>query len=359
MQGLPTPAPTLPDPLARKLQITVVFLVTVLLLGAVGAYAWDSTRKDQIAEGVTIGGVDVGGMTADEARQLVDSSLVEPLRDHVTVRYDGVKYRISPEKLRVSSDVEGMVDRALEESQAGGLPARVLRYATGDEVDVAISPQITYSGKALTEFIAKVSAEVNRDPVDASIEASSTSLSAVKGSNGVAVVEDGLRDRLESAVQSPDKRTVSLPVETVEPQVTTADLAAQYPTYITVDRSSFELTLWKNLEPAKTYSVAIGAQGFATPVGTYSIQSMAVDPAWSVPDSDWAGDLAGTVVPGGSSENPLKARWLGIYDGAGIHGTDDVGSLGSAASHGCVRMAVPDVIELYDQVDVGTPIYIG
>jgi len=345
--------------LARKLQITVVLLVMLLLLGAVGAYAWDSTRKDEIAEGVTIGGVDVGGMTAREASRLVDSNLVEPLRDHVTVNFEGVKYRISPEKLRVSSDVEGMVDRALEESQEGGLPTRVIRYATGDEVDVAISPQITYSGKALTEFIATVSAEVNRDPVDASIEASSTSLAAVKGENGIAVAEDELRDRLESAVQSPHRRTVALPVETLKPEVTTADLAAQYPTYLTVDRSNFELTLWQELEPVKTYTVAIGAVGFDTPVGTYNIQNMAVDPAWNVPDSNWAGDLAGTVVPGGTAENPLKERWLGIYDGAGIHGTDDVASLGSRASHGCVRMAIPDVIELYDQVDVGTPIYIG
>ena len=331
----------------------------LLLLGAVGAYAWDSTRKDEIAEGVTIGGVDVGGMTAREASELVDSNLVEPLRDHVTVNFEGVKYRISPEKLRVSSDVEGMVDRALEESQEGGLPTRVIRYATGDEVDVAISPQITYSGKALTEFIATVSAEVNRDPVDASIEASSTSLAAVKGENGIAVAEDELRDRLESAVQSPHRRTVALPVETLKPEVTTADLAAQYPTYLTVDRSNFELTLWQELERVKTYTVAIGAVGFDTPVGTYNIQNMAVDPAWNVPDSNWAGDLAGTVVPGGTSENPLKERWMGIYDGAGIHGTDDVASLGSRASHGCVRMAIPDVIELYDQVDVGTPIYIG
>lgn len=345
--------------MARKLQITVVLLVMLLLLGAVGAYAWDSTRKDEIAEGVTIGGVDVGGMTAREASELVDSNLVEPLRDHVTVNFEGVKYRISPEKLRVSSDVEGMVDRALEESQEGGLPTRVIRYATGDEVDVAISPQITYSGKALTEFIATVSAEVNRDPVDASIEASSTSLAAVKGENGIAVAEDELRDRLESAVQSPHRRTVALPVETLKPEVTTADLAAQYPTYLTVDRSNFELTLWQELEPVKTYTVAIGAVGFDTPVGTYNIQNMAVDPAWNVPDSDWAGDLAGTVVSGGSPENPLKERWMGIYDGAGIHGTDDVASLGSRASHGCVRMAIPDVIELYDQVDVGTPIYIG
>jgi len=331
----------------------------LLLMGAVGAYAWDSSRKDEIAKGVTIGGVDVGGMTAREASELVDSNLVEPLRDHVTVNFEGVKYRISPEKLRVSSDVEGMVDRALEESQEGGLPTRVIRYATGDEVDVAISPQITYSGKALTEFIATVSAEVNRDPVDASIEASSTSLAAVKGENGIAVAEDELRDRLESAVQSPHRRTVALPVETLKPEVTTADLAAQYPTYLTVDRSNFELTLWQELERVKTYTVAIGAVGFDTPVGTYNIQNMAVDPAWNVPDSNWAGDLAGTVVPGGTSENPLKERWMGIYDGAGIHGTDDVASLGSRASHGCVRMAIPDVIELYDQVDVGTPIYIG
>ena len=44
---------------------------------------------------------------------------------------------------------------------------------------------------------------------------------------------------------------------------------------------------------------------------------------------------------------------------AGIHGTTDTASLGSAASHGCVRMSIPDVIDLYDRVDVGTPIYIG
>jgi lipoprotein-anchoring transpeptidase ErfK/SrfK len=343
----------------RKLQIAVIFLIAVMLVAAVGAYAWDNSRSDQIAEGVEIGGVDVGGMTADEARKVVDSELVEPLQKHVTVNYDGVKYKLSPEKLEVASDVDGMVDRALEESQEGGLPTRVWRYATGGEVDVAISPQITYSGKALNEFIDKVAAEVNRDPVDASIEPTPTSLSPVKGQDGIAVVEDELHGKLESAVQSPSERRVSLPVERIKPEVTTDELAAKYPTYLTVNRSTFELSLWKDLELAKTYTVAIGAQGFDTPAGVYNIQNMAVDPAWNVPDAAWAGSLAGTVVPGGVPENPLKERWMGIYDGAGIHGTDDLASLGTAASHGCVRMSIPDVIELYDQVDVGTPIYIG
>ena len=186
-----------------------------------------------------------------------------------------------------------------------------------------------------------------------------TSISPVKSQPGVSVQADELRDQLEAAIQDPESRTVEAPVQQVEPEVTTDELAAQYPVYLTVDRSNFQLRLYRDLELAKTYTVAIGAVGFDTPAGLYHIQNKAVDPAWSVPDADWAGDLAGTIVPGGVPENPLKARWMGIFDGAGIHGTDDVGSLGTAASHGCVRMAIPDVIELYDQVPVGTPIYIG
>ena len=65
------------------------------------------------------------------------------------------------------------------------------------------------------------------------------------------------------------------------------------------------------------------------------------------------------VIPGGVPENPLKARWMGIYNGAGIHGTSASGSIGTAASHGCIRMLIPDVIELYDQVPVGAPVYIA
>jgi lipoprotein-anchoring transpeptidase ErfK/SrfK len=152
---------------------------------------------------------------------------------------------------------------------------------------------------------------------------------------------------------------VDVPVDRIRPKVTTAELAKEYPVVLVADRANFRLNLYEKLKLAKSYTVAVGALGFDTPAGLYHIQNKAVDPAWHVPESDWAGELAGTVVPGGVPENPLKARWLGIYDGAGIHGTDQTYSLGSAASHGCIRMAIPDVIELYDQVPVGAPIYIA
>ena len=165
-----------------------------------------------------------------------------------------------------------MVDRAIEESQESGLPVRVFRYATGGEVDVAISPQLSYSNQALNEFIAKVAAEVNRDPIDASIEPTATSLQPVerptrRGRGGQVAGEARVRGA------EPTERRVALPVERLKPEVTTDELAAQHPTYLTLNRGSFQLNLWKDLELSKTYTVAVGAVGFDTPAGVYNIQN--------------------------------------------------------------------------------------
>jgi len=72
-----------------------------------------------------------------------------------------------------------------------------------------------------------------------------------------------------------------------------------------------------------------------------------------------AGSLAGTVVPPGPSD-PLKARFMSFDGGAGIHGIDpsEYGTIGHTASHGCIRMTIPDVIDLYSKVSVGVPVYI-
>ena len=75
----------------------------------------------------------------------------------------------------------------------------------------------------------------------------------------------------------------------------------------------------------------------------------------TTPFSPWAGELQGTTVEGGSAANPLKARWMGIANGVGIHGTGEDYSIGTRASHGCIRMHVADVIDLFKRVPVGTP----
>ena len=127
---------------------------------------------------------------------------------------------------------------------------------------------------------------------------------------------------------------------------------------ITINRSGFTLTLYKNLRKDKSYPIAVGMQGLETPAGRYDIQDKEVNPSWHVPNSSWAGSLAGQVIPPGPRD-PIKARWMGIAGGAGIHGTDETGSIGTAGSHGCIRMLIPDVIDLFNRVNTGDPVFIS
>jgi lipoprotein-anchoring transpeptidase ErfK/SrfK len=90
----------------------------------------------------------------------------------------------------------------------------------------------------------------------------------------------------------------------------------------------------------------------------HRIVSKAKNPAWSAPNRPWAGSLAGQTIPAGDPRNPIKARFLAIGSGVGIHGTAQEGSIGSRASHGCIRMRVRDVKLLYERVPLGTPVLI-
>jgi lipoprotein-anchoring transpeptidase ErfK/SrfK len=342
----------------HKWSILVAVLLLALVGGAVGAYAYDSAREDRIADGVTIAGVDVGGMEAAEARRLVARELKEPLEQPIAVVRAKKRFNLSAEDAGVQANVAAMVDQALAESRDGSIFTRVARDITGGREDAQVSAQVTYDENAIAGLVRRVKKGVDQKARDAEVDF--PSLEKVKAQNGVRVKAAMLEQRLGQALTVPGvDRRVKAPVRVTHPKVTEADLAQKYPVLLIADRANFQLRLYKNLQLSKEYTVAVGALGFDTPAGLYHIQNKAVDPAWSVPNSDWAGSLAGTVVPGGVPENPLKERWLGIYDGAGIHGTDQTYSLGTAASHGCIRMAIPDVIELYDQVPVGAPIYIA
>lgn len=338
--------------------ILVAVLLLALIGGSVAAFAYDSSRDDLIANGVTIAGVDVGGMTTAEATRVVRHELQKPLERPISVVRGKTRFRLSAEEAGVKADVGGMVDEALEASRNGSIITRVARDLTGGKENAQVPPRVTYSSTAVHDLVKRVQGKLNRPARDAEVDF--PSLDKVKEQKGRRVRAATLEQRIAQALTVPGAdRRVHAPVRIIKPKVTQDQLAAKYPTVLVADRSVFRLRLYKNLSLAKEYTVAVGAVGFDTPAGLYHIQNKAVDPAWSVPDKEWAGDLAGTVVPGGVPENPLKERWLGIYDGAGIHGTDETATLGSRASHGCIRMAIPDVIELYDQVPVGTPIYIA
>lgn len=339
--------------------IAVVVILVVLLGGAGAVYAYDSSREDTIARGIVAGDVDLGGMSAGEARAVLEETIERPLRRPVKVRYSGRTFRLSARRAQLEADIDGMVREAIARSRDGNLVTRAVRDLSGGEVRVDLGSRVSYSRRAVTRLVRRVKREFDRSATEPSVAWSGTGLSIERGRKGREIVARALRRRIAQELVLPGDRVVRVRPKIVRTKTTRSELRRQYPSVITVDRSGFRLRLYRNLKLVESYPIAVGKAGLETPAGLYNIQDKAVDPAWHVPEREWAGSLAGKVIPGGRADNPLKARWMGIYDGAGIHGTAEVSSLGTNASHGCIRMSVPEVKELYDRVPVGAPIYIS
>lgn len=343
----------------RKPLIVLAVCAAVLLVGAAAVFGYDETRKDRIAKGVTVGGVDVGGMTEAQARAALERRLVEPLRRTVVVQAGDRTFRLTAREAKTTVNLDASVDAALARSREGNPVGRTWRTITGGEVEAKITPQVAYDHDSVSRLIDRTRVQTQIKPQDAKVAFAATSVAVQEAKTGRAVNTQNLRDAVKRALADPSQpRQITATMRKVQPKVRTREVAKKYPTIVTVDRGAFTLRLFKNLKLAKSYRIAVGQAGLETPAGLYNIENKAVNPAWHVPNSDWAGSLAGTVVPPGPS-NPIKARWMGIYAGAGIHGTDARGSIGTNASHGCIRMLVEDVIDLYDRVPVGAPVYIA
>ncbi len=343
----------------RSLIIFTGVLIGVLVLGAGALYAYDHGHRDKIAKGVAVAGIDVGGLSAAQARARLQREYLPRFEQPVVVRFHAHRFKLSPRAAGVTVDVNAAVDEALARSRNGSIFTRVSRELTGGGVDADIQPQVTYSHAAVTRLVGRVKRTLDRPARDASVSYTAAGLGTVPSQNGLAVKTGALTAALDRALEHPgQRRQINVRTTETAPKVATSKLAGQYPSFITIDRGHFTLRVYKDLKLARSYPIAVGQQGLETPAGLYHIQNKAVDPPWQVPNSAWAGALAGKLIPPGP-DDPIKARWMGIFDGAGIHGTDEVSSIGHAFSHGCVRMLIPDVIDLYDRVSVGTPVYIG
>jgi lipoprotein-anchoring transpeptidase ErfK/SrfK len=339
--------------------IALAVALAILVVGAVGVYAYDKTRDDVIAKGITAGGVDLSGMSPAKARDTLRRELSDPLQKPVVVKYAGKRYKLSPARAKVRIDTVGMVQEALTASQKGNIITRTTRSLTGGSVHKSIPVEVSYSKRAVAVFAKHVKKGVDLPAKDASISFGGGGIEQVESQEGRELDTESLKAKVSAELVEPTAdHKVKASVTDVKPKVTTAELGDRYPKVIIVNRGGHQLTLYSHLKVEKSYTIAVGQAGLETPAGQYTIQDKQVNPYWHVPQSAWAGSLAGRVIPPGPT-NPIKARWMGIYNGAGIHGTSDVGSLGTSASHGCIRMAIPDVEDLFDRVNVGDPVFIS
>ena len=148
------------------------------------------------------------------------------------------------------------------------------------------------------------------------------------------------------------KPGVLQPTTTPTPVTEPAVAPQETPTRLMLRLGERRVEVYRGETLAASYPVAVGKPGWETPTGEFEVLSTVVDPGWTSP-------FTNEVVPPGPN-SPLGDRWIAFWtDGEnmiGFHGTPNRDSVGQAASHGCVRMYNEHIRELFELVQIGTPV---
>ena len=347
--------------MSRILLITVALLIA-LAAGSVGALAWaDGSAAGQLPVGAKVGGVYVGGLTREEAIARAQTRVRSAIARPAYVQLGEKRYTLTPAEAGVSVDVATAVKRVYVEGREGSFISRGWRKITGAKLDQNVPVRAVADRLAVRRFVERLARRQERKPVDAALNMTLTSVSVTPSRPGRRLAaRDALVARLmRRLTSSTDERTLRAKTVEVPAKLNAKTIWDSQPVAITISRDGKQTRLFRRGKLVKTYTVAVGSAEYPTPTGRFAVQTMQKNPAWNVPQSEWAGSLAGETIPGGDPRNPLVARWIGFNGGVGFHGTASSGSLGTAASHGCIRMSPPDVIDLFERVSTGTPVLVA
>jgi lipoprotein-anchoring transpeptidase ErfK/SrfK len=317
-------------------------LLFVLGLGAAGGVsagvvrtatttATTTTSEAVIADGVTVGGVAVGGLTRDEAFATVSDAFQRPLPLVVA----GHRLYPSMKRLDASAYVNGAVAQALAASPG-----------------TAVKLRVKLDRRKSAAYVAAVAHRFDRKPLDAQLGLRNLRpvVSAERVGRSLRQVQS--LGRIFAALVANTRTPVQLAFRTMEPKLTRRSVGP----VIVIRRGSNRLYLYNGIRLWRVFGVATGQSAYPTPIGRWQIVVKWRNPWWYPPHSSWA-QGAKPIPPGPG--NPLGTRWMGLSaSGVGIHGTPDDASIGYSASHGCIRMHIPDAEWLFNHVQIGTTVFI-
>src|SRR5438105_4380514 len=218
----------------KRLLIVTGVVVVVMLVGAGALYAYDKGQRNRIAQGITVGGVAIGGLTPAQARDLLNRVYVprfsHPVVIGVRERVRGRRWVLLPRSARVEVNVDATVDDAMRRSRNGTIFGRVWRSITGGHVNAEIAPQVTFSRGPVSRLVSRVKRQLNRPARDASVSLQPGSVGLVSAQPGIAVRGRVLTAAIEHALADPGApHRIGVPVRSVAPRVSTSRLAKQYP----------------------------------------------------------------------------------------------------------------------------------
>jgi lipoprotein-anchoring transpeptidase ErfK/SrfK len=335
-------------------RIAAVFLVALLATVSLG-FTWavvdDYSARDVLPLGATIDGVKVGGMTRADAQKVVEEQVKGPLLQPASLVFESRTFTLDP-KDYVEVDVAGMLDEAAQPKLAATLPERVYHRVTETETGRSVARKMKIDEKRLTAWVSQTASAVASPATDCQVVIAN-SVPAITPSVPGRALETTTACAVVSKALLAGSKNVPLPVTLVPAAKNEQNMGKT----IVVRRSSRRMWLFNGATLEVTYPIAVGMPGYPTPLGWWKIINKRYRPTWTNPHSAWSAGMPEYIPPGPS--NPLGTRALDLSaSGIRFHGTRNIGSVGTAASHGCMRMYMKDIEALYPLVPVGTAVWI-
>jgi lipoprotein-anchoring transpeptidase ErfK/SrfK len=208
----------------------------------------------------------------------------------------------------------------------------------------------------LSELYAEKTSKPKRD-AGYTVNKKESGLKTVKPRDGLSASAKDFRDAFYTALKQFALQGYqgSVTARNVERSQTKADTEIGMALF--VSRAERKLTIYENGEKTRSYAVTIGMPAWPTPRGDFTIGPKTVNPLWRNPGSSWAKDMPDSV-PGLMGVRALHLMWVPSGHDSLIRFHGQNGPAGQAASHGCIRLSNPQVIELYNLVPTGTPVFV-
>ena len=334
----------------------ISFLLVVGVAGSAAAVRQESTGGTVLLRGVEVGGVKLEGLDFDAARKRLKAKFDDPLDRTVPVYLDGKPLASTTRReLGAFTNVEDVFRKALD-IQSRMSPLKRLWYRiTGMTLGTSLQVKTSLEEDRYAAFIDQIAQRVYKAPEDATFSLAGGGIKVRPEQSGFALDEKAAGAAVKEALESKGG-PINLVGKPVPPAVTKDTLTD----ILLVKIGENKLYHYRNEQLLKVYDVATGLPKFPTPRGTFKITQKRFRPTWVNPakgKGQWGETLPERIGPGPG--NPLGTRAMNLNSkGIRIHGTSTVASLGFNASHGCIRMRMSDVEELFDQVKVGTPVMI-
>jgi lipoprotein-anchoring transpeptidase ErfK/SrfK len=301
-----------------------------------------------------VANVDVGGMSRAEATRALAPAVQRFLAHPIVITAGKKQWTMTPAQLGLKVDTQEAVTQALSVADTLGWPSRVYHRLLGRPVAASLRLPFAVDPTVVTQFAQRMSTEVFMGTQDAKIDFVDGKLVLQHAQAGRQISQQKAAGALLDALRS-GSGTVSVPVKKKRPKINDKNIGK----VIVIRLSQEKLYLYSQMKLEKTYSVATGQPIYPTPTGHFEIITKEVNPTWTNPARDtWGKDEPAEIPPGPG--NPLGTRAMALSaPGILIHGTPEDWSIGHAASHGCIRMHMWDVEQLFTLVTVGTPVIIA